>query len=120
MRIHTESAPTLQQARENTDALFRHVRPGCLYERPIADRHRMIFYLGHLEAFDWNLIARYGLDVPAFQPEFDQLFAFGIDPPPGQLPSDQPSDWPSLLQVEQYVVRTRERLDELFGEVPEQ
>ena len=33
--------------------------------------------------------------APAFHAEFDRLFAFGIDPPPGQLPSDQPSDWPA-------------------------
>ena len=45
-----------------------------------------IFYFGHLEAFDWNLI-RQAAGVPSFHPEFDQLFAFGIDPKPGQLPS---------------------------------
>jgi formylglycine-generating enzyme required for sulfatase activity len=80
----------------------------------------MIFYLGHLEAFDWNLIARYALDIPAFQPELDQLFAFGIDPPPGKLPCDQASDWPSLEEVERYVQRVREKIDGLIGEVPEQ
>src|SRR6266498_592074 len=111
MRTQFEAGRVLQQARENTDELFRLVRPGALHERPISERHRMIFYLGHLEAFDWNLIARYALDLPAFQPEFDRLFAFGIDPPPGELPNDQPSDWPSLTEVRQYVERTREKLD---------
>ena len=96
MRTILESGRALQQAREQTDALFRLVRPGSLYERPIGERHRMIFYLGHVDAFDWNLIARYALDVPAFHEEFDRLFAFGIDPPPGELPNDQPTDWPSL------------------------
>src|SRR4051794_36213674 len=120
MRTQTEAGRALQQARENTDELFRLVRPGCLYERPIAERHRMVFYMGHLEAFDWNLIARYALNEPAFQPEFDQLFAFGIDPPPGELPNDQPADWPLLEEVERYVQRTREKLDPLLGEVPEQ
>ena len=33
----------------------RSVKPEFLYERPIAERHRIIFYMGHLEAFDWNL-----------------------------------------------------------------
>ena len=74
----------LARARDNTDALFRLVRPDSMYERPIPERHRIIFYLGHLEAFDWNLIGRYALDRPAFHAEFDRLFAFGIDPPPGQ------------------------------------
>ena len=54
--------------------------PTALYERPIPERHRIIFYIGHLEAFDWNLLARYALDRPSFHPSFDRLFAFGIDP----------------------------------------
>ena len=48
----------LQQTRKVTDSLFDLMRPDSLYERPIPERHRLIFYLGHLEAFDWNLIAQ--------------------------------------------------------------
>src|SRR6185503_10846367 len=107
----------LARAREHTDALFRIVRPDALYDRPIPERHRVIFYLGHLEAFDWNLLARYALDVPAFHAEFDRLFAFGIDPPPGQLPSDQPSDWPSIEEVRGYCRQVRDEIDALH--VPE-
>jgi len=107
-------------AREQTDALFGLVRPDALYDRPIPERHRIIFYLGHLEAFDWNLIARYALDKRPFHAEFDHLFAFGIDPPPGQLPNDQPSDWPSLAEVQRYVQRVRDELDTVLDDVPEQ
>src|SRR5215467_1610449 len=102
------------------DALFRLVRPDSIYDRPIGERHRIIFYLGHVDAFDWNLIARYALDVPPFHESFDRLFAFGIDPPPGELPGDQPADWPSVAEVEGYQQRTRAIIDELIGEVPEQ
>src|SRR5664279_3096135 len=98
MRTPTEPARALTHARLQTDELFRLVRPDSLYDRPIPERHRIIFYIGHLEAFDWNLIGRYALDIRSFHPEFDRLFAFGIDPPPGQLPNDQPSDWPSLAE----------------------
>jgi formylglycine-generating enzyme required for sulfatase activity len=111
---------TLEHARRQTDELFGLVRPEALYERPLPERHRMIFYLGHMEAFDWNLIGRYALDRPAFHAEFDRLFAFGIDPPPGQLPSDKPGDWPGLLEVEQYCRKVREQIDTLLGAVPEQ
>ncbi len=100
MRTQTELGRVLDETRERTDALFGIVRPDSLYERPIPERHRIIFYLGHLEAFDWNLIGRYALDRRPFQPEFDKLFAFGIDPPPGQLPRDLPSDWPAVEEVE--------------------
>ena len=120
MRTQTDLACALMEARERTDELFRLIRPTSLYERPIPERHRIVFYLGHLEAFDWNLIGRYALDIRSFQPEFDRLFAFGIDPPPGQLPADQPSDWPSLAEVERYNLRTRDEIDDLLEKVPEQ
>ena len=120
MRTQTDLARALTTAREQTDELFRLVRPDSLYERPIPERHRIIFYVGHLEAFDWNLIGRYQLDRRSFQPEFDRLFAFGIDPPPGQLPADRPADWPALSEVERYNQRTRDEIDEVLDEVPEQ
>jgi gamma-glutamyl hercynylcysteine S-oxide synthase len=116
----TSLCRALSEAREHTDDLFRLIRPDSLYERPIPERHRIVFYLGHLEAFDWNLMARYALDKRSFHPEFDRLFAFGIDPPPGKLPADQPADWPSIAEVERYNQRTRDEIDELLGEIPEQ
>ena len=48
----------LAEARRQTDALFGLVRPGALLDRPIPARHRILFYLGHLEAFDANLLLR--------------------------------------------------------------
>jgi iron(II)-dependent oxidoreductase len=120
MRTQSELGRAIEEAREQTDALFRAVRPDSFYERPIAERHRIVFYLGHVEAFDWNLIGRYALDRRTFHAEFDHLFAFGIDPPPGQLPSDRPSDWPSLAEVDRYNQRVRDEIDELIDEVPPQ
>jgi len=101
----------LEESRLRTDELFALVRPDSLYQRPIPERHRIIFYLGHLEAFDWNLLRERLLGVKPFHPEFDHLFAFGIDPVEGGLPSDQPSDWPAVEEVCQYVSRIRETVD---------
>ncbi|HUI56448.1 MAG TPA: SUMF1/EgtB/PvdO family nonheme iron enzyme [Bryobacteraceae bacterium] len=109
----------LQDARAHTDCLFGLVRPDSFYERPIPERHRIIFYVGHLEAFDWNLIGGYALGRRAFHAEFDRLFAFGIDPPPGQLPADQPADWPGVAEVERYRRLTREEIDAALEDVPE-
>jgi iron(II)-dependent oxidoreductase len=110
----------LDQARSLTDDLFHLVRPDSLYERPIPERHRIIFYLGHLEAFDWNMICRWGLSVPAFHEDFDKLFAFGIDPGADGLPQDKSSDWPGKEEVDDYNRRVRETVDRLLGEAPEQ
>jgi ergothioneine biosynthesis protein EgtB len=100
----------LDQARAQTDKLFDIVRPDSLYDRPIPERHRIVFYIGHLEAFDWNLL-RSASNLPSFDADLDRLFAFGIDPVDGGLPSDQASDWPSLDQVRRYASRVREGLD---------
>jgi len=120
MDLARDLGTALQQARTRTDELFALVRPEAIYDRPIAERHRIIFYSGHVEAFDWNLLRSHRPDVRAFHPEFDRLFAFGIDPPPGQLPSDQPHDWPSVPEVEDYNRRVRAEFDALFDQLPEQ
>jgi iron(II)-dependent oxidoreductase len=106
----------LADARRRTDDLFAVVKPECLYERPIAERHRIVFYIGHLEAFDWNLFYERVLGLKSFHPEFDRLFAFGIDPVGGGLPTDQPADWPSMSAVLEYVRETRNILDEKLAE----
>ena len=69
--------PLLEQflyARRRSEALFNLVRPDAMYERPIPERHRIIFYLGHLEAFDWNLLHENVFGLKSFHPEFDRLF----------------------------------------------
>src|ERR1700677_3633084 len=109
----------LDSARQLTDSIFRLLKPEALYSRPIPGRHRLIFYLGHLEAFDWNLIARKTLDVPSFHPTFDKLFEFGIDPPVGQAASDEPSDWPRVDEIRGYNRRVRGILDDLLEQSPE-
>jgi ergothioneine biosynthesis protein EgtB len=101
----------VSDARRQSDAIFNLVRPGSLYERPIPERHRIIFYVGHLEAFDWNLLNNTILESKSAHPELDRLFAFGIDPVGGGLPADLPSDWPSLDAVRDYVIGVRGALD---------
>jgi iron(II)-dependent oxidoreductase len=101
----------LQEARSRSEELFQIVRPEALYDRPVPERHRIIFYLGHLEAFDWNLL-RETLGLNSFDPAFDNLFAFGIDPVEGGLPNDQPQDWPAISRVREYNRLLREKLDE--------
>jgi gamma-glutamyl hercynylcysteine S-oxide synthase len=101
----------LSDARQTTDALFELVRSHALYDRPIAERHRIIFYLGHLEAFDWNLICAPTTNLRSCNPSYDKLFAFGIDPIDGQLPADEPGDWPAVREVYQYKNQVRQGLD---------
>jgi iron(II)-dependent oxidoreductase len=113
--LHPILISRLEEARARTDALFELLPPNSFYDRPISERHRLIFYLGHLEAFDWNLFAP-ALGLEAHDSAFDKLFAFGIDPIGGGLPTDTPGDWPNIAQVEKYNRSLRNRLDgELQG-----
>jgi gamma-glutamyl hercynylcysteine S-oxide synthase len=102
-----------------TDRLFAKIRSDAFYDRPVHERHRLIFYVGHLESFDWNLL-RDAAGLSTFHPEFDELFAFGIDPEPGQAPSDQPSDWPTLEDVQAYSRQARQAIDQVAHEADEQ
>lgn len=107
------------KAREITDRLFSSIDPQARYDRPIPERHRMIFYLGHLEAFDWNQAAE-SLSLKSKNKEFDRLFAFGIDPPVGQPRTDTISDWPAFDEINAYNHSVRDGLDRrILSELPD-
>jgi ergothioneine biosynthesis protein EgtB len=108
----------LQRSRIATDELFRIVKPQALYDRPIPERHRIVFYIGHLEAFDWNLLGKRALNLESFEEGFDRLFAFGIDPVGGGLPSEPPSAWPGMHEVKAYRDKVRSTLDAGLARVP--
>ena len=101
----------LAEARKRTDEVFQIVRDEAMYDRPIAERHRIIFYVGHVETFDWNLLAQRAFGLQSFHESFDKLFAFGIDPVGGGLPTDKPADWPGREEIQRYNDRLREELD---------
>jgi len=108
----------LESARAQTDELFALLDPAALYERPVPERHRLIFYLGHVEAFDWNLFSQHALGRGPLHATLDKLFAFGIDPEPGRAPADTPSDWPTEKEVQNYAARVRNELDSALDGVP--
>jgi len=108
----------LREARYRSDEIFSLVKRDALYKRPIPERHRIIFYIGHLEAFDWNLLGERVFGLKSFHPSFDHLFAFGIDPVGGGLPDDRPSDWPVAERVREYASKVRSILDDNLREDP--
>jgi ergothioneine biosynthesis protein EgtB len=103
----------LTDARNRTDALFNLVSPARLSERPIPERHRFVFYLGHLEAFDWNLLGS-RIEGRRAASELDALFAFGIDPVGGGLPDESASEWPDIARIRAYNHDVRHMLDSLL------
>ncbi len=110
----------LQSARRESDRLFDIITPEAIYERPIAQRHRVIFYIGHLDGFDSIQICREALGIKSPDSHLDALFQAGIDPDSNHLPADTPADWPTIEQVKVYVKRCRKRVDECIAHAPEE
>jgi gamma-glutamyl hercynylcysteine S-oxide synthase len=100
----------LAEARRRTDALFDLIPTTRLLERPIAERHRFIFYVGHIEAFDGNLFGEH-IGSRRETTELDTLFAFGIDPLDGSNPHEAPSAWPDLAKIRAYNRDVRRAID---------
>ncbi len=119
MDIATKLVGELEAVRAESDQLFGILKSETLYERPIAQRHRVIFYIGHLEGFDSIQICREGLGLSSPDPQLDALFQAGIDPDSSHLPSDSPEDWPTLAQVKAYVGRCRSHVDAHLEQAPD-
>jgi gamma-glutamyl hercynylcysteine S-oxide synthase len=109
----------LRSARLESDRFFSILNRRALYERPIAQRHRVIFYIGHLDGFDSIQICREALGIRSPEPELDALFQAGIDPDSANLPSDKPSDWPAIERVKAYVDHCRRLVDKNLERAPE-
>src|SRR5262245_5720894 len=116
--LRTRLHRALADARRRTDEVFSLVRDEALHERPVPERHRLAFYIGHLEAFDANLLLRDTLGRITDRPDWDRLFAFGIDPSgAAALPTDEAHDWPSVAELRLYVARRRADLDQALEDV---
>ena len=118
--LHTKVVKEIKDSRKRTEELFSTLEASHLYERPIRERHRVIFYLGHLDAFDYIQICREGLGARSKEPALDELFRAGIDPDADSLPSDTPQDWPTPVQVERYIYQARAAVDEVLDTAPEE
>ena len=106
----------LGRARAASDAVLARVSPTAMRLRAVRERHRFVFYLGHLEAFDANL-ARHAVEIPSVRPAWDALFARGIDPVGGAaLPDDTDADWPPTDEIRAYGRATRDAIDRAIAQ----
>ena len=119
MELSRQLRREYREACRRTDELFAIVKPEALFERPVPERHRLNFYIGHVEAFDWNMICTYGLAMDPIRADFNELFAFGIDPDSSDLPTDVPADWPSLEETASYCHSVRRVVGSSLAHVDE-
>ncbi|MBP6422004.1 MAG: SAM-dependent methyltransferase, partial [Propionivibrio sp.] len=69
------------------------------YEKPIALRHPLIFYLGHTATFFVNKLLLAGLIEQRINPKFESMFAVGVDEMSWDDLNDARYEWPSVSEV---------------------
>src|SRR6266540_585439 len=86
--------------RARSRALFDMLDDAAYYSQPIALRHPIVFYEGHLPGFSFNTLVKRALGRPSIDARLEALFARGIDPDEGS--ETRSSSWPERAVVEQF------------------
>ena len=87
--------------RARSRTLFDMLPEQVYYSRPIALRHPIVFYEGHLPGFSFNTLVKKGLGGPSIDPGLETLFARGIDPHESQS-GGASAAWPARETVRQF------------------
>jgi len=94
------------------------------YSQPIALRHPIVFYEGHLPAFSFNTLVKAGLGRPGIDRDLETLFARGIDPSEStgaahSSPAANRSRWPSRSRVQEFAAEADRQVIEALerGEI---
>ncbi|HEY0590659.1 MAG TPA: SUMF1/EgtB/PvdO family nonheme iron enzyme, partial [Thermoanaerobaculia bacterium] len=88
-------------------------------ERPIPLRHPIVFYDGHLPAFNVNTLAKKGHGLPGVDDQLEILFERGIDPGTSDEAARAAIErWPARREVEEYGERADALVERLLAEEP--
>ena len=102
----TLRAELLQRYRRNrarTRELFSLLSEAAYYQQPIALRHPIVFYEGHLPGFSFNTLVKKALGGTSVDARLETLFARGIDPDESSNQSRGVPEWPSRREVRAFV-----------------
>jgi iron(II)-dependent oxidoreductase len=89
--------------RQRSRALFDLLAEDAYYSQPIALRHPIVFYEGHLPAFSFNTLIKRALGRPGIDARLETLFARGIDPSDADASARTTREmWPSRAEVQAF------------------
>lgn len=88
------------------------------FKKPIALRHPLIFYFGHTATFFVNKLVFAGLLTERINPEFEAMFAVGVDEMSWDDLDDANYDWPRVNEVQDYRGKVRKAVDNLIRTAP--
>ena len=88
------------------------------FVKPISLRHPLIFYYGHTNTFFINKLILSGLITKRVNPQFESMFAVGVDEMGWDDVNEQNYDWPQVSEVKAYRAKVRQVVDQLISELP--
>lgn len=88
------------------------------YIKPIALRHPLIFYFGHTATFFINKLVLAGLLETRINPQFESMFAIGVDEMSWDDLNDARYDWPTVAAVRDYRQQVRQTVARLIRQQP--
>lgn len=90
----------------------------AFYAKPIQLRHPLIFYYGHTNTFFINKLILAGLITKRVNPQFESMFAVGVDEMGWDDANEMNYNWPRPSEVKDYRANVRLIVDELINTLP--
>ncbi|MCK9309799.1 MAG: 5-histidylcysteine sulfoxide synthase [Candidatus Cloacimonetes bacterium] len=81
-------------------------------------RHPIVFYLGHTAVFYINKLNIARIISKRINPEYESMFAVGVDEMSWDDLNDSNYNWPSIAEVRAYRAEVRALVDELIKTLP--
>jgi iron(II)-dependent oxidoreductase len=104
-------AARYRRLRDRSRALFDLLTEDAYYTRPIALRHPIVFYEGHLPAFSFNTVVKKALGGASIDEQLERLFARGIDPDtPASTADPAIGAWPARSVVQRFAEEADRRV----------
>lgn len=88
------------------------------YVKPNPLRHPLIFYYGHTNTFFINKLVLAGLIPQRVNPQFESMFAVGVDEMGWDDVNEGNYTWPTPAEVKAYRARVRVVIDALISTLP--
>ena len=88
------------------------------YLKPINIRHPLIFYYGHTNTFFINKLILAGLVTQRVNPQFESMFAVGVDEMGWDDVDEKNYAWPTPAEVKAYRASVRVVIDALIDTLP--
>jgi len=104
--------------RARTREVFAIPKPETYYERPIPLRNPIVFYEGHLPAFNINTLIKLALKEPGIDAGYEVLFERGIDPDSVDAAKPPTDQWPSRRCVQEYGAKADALIERALSDGP--